>query len=316
MIALTLLSEAYKSGRTSMGIRFRKEVEHGRVPVNIMALADSVGVELNHITEGFITPRESRFLYLGLTGFSPKAEEKIKELSVANLVTPERVGYMVHHGIWTLDEMERILLGSEWPERILLGRVSPAEYHMFYDVVARARDSVLGGFLDRKLRSKEVTDTKGNIVDLEASDRQISIEFDPEFFAKVYTFKEDTPIPWTKQANWVIPAGKRLVAMVRAYDWPDFINNYPRDYIAMQELVKNMQMVIHFSACSCLVTYYHFGPRRDLHGMSRYFQKLPWRSWFVRELNVQLDDDVLQRLFAQEVTRSDILLGGNKKLET
>jgi hypothetical protein len=143
---------------------------------------------------------------------------------------------MVHHLTWTLPEMEAVLLGSEWPERIILGSVKPEEYQLYLDAILRSRAAILGGFLDRKLQQKEVREGD-KVIDLEGNDRQLTIAFDPRLYAKVYETKEDTPVPWTAHPDWTVPAGQRLVTLVRARDWPDFVVHFDRDLEAAKQMV-------------------------------------------------------------------------------
>lgn len=153
-----ILSQAYKCG-SSMGIRFTENVEGGTVPIEIVDMAKEYGVELKdeHTYNGVITPKAARHLYLALTELNSGAQAKVMELSVGDKVAPERICYMVHHGTYTKEEMESLLLGTEFPENILLGKVTPQESLLYNDVVLRGRDIVLGGMLDRTLRLKEVT---------------------------------------------------------------------------------------------------------------------------------------------------------------
>ena len=237
VVTIFILSEAYKYG-SSMGIRFTTNFgkQPSVVPGQIFDLAYNCGVELKKASEGVITPKEARHLYLALTEFSPQARERVMELSLADKVSPERVCYMVHHLTYTKEEMETILLGSEFPEHILLGKVTPEEYFLYQDVVLRTRDAVLGGMLDRTLKLKEVVGENGGVVDIEENDRRISIGFDSRFFAKVYETEEETPIPWTANRNLVIQAGEHLVVMVRARDWADFEYYFAQDLAALQTM--------------------------------------------------------------------------------
>lgn len=237
IVTIFILSEAYKSG-SSMGVRFTSNFGNKSHPVpgQIFDLAFECGVELKKASEGIITPKEARHLYLALTEFSPEAAQQAMELSLADKVSPERVCYMVHHLTYTKEEMESLLLGTEFPENILLGKVKPQEQLLYQDVVLRTRDIVLGGILDRTLKLKEVTGEEGEVIDLEDSDRRISIGFDSRYFAKVYETREETPIPWTANRNCVIQAEKRLVVMVRARDWTDFEYYLKADISALQAL--------------------------------------------------------------------------------
>jgi hypothetical protein len=307
-IVLTfLLSEAYLCGST-MGIRFTSDFGRKRVPVyfKIEELAFDLGVELKYAKEGFITPKESRMLYLALTNFSSEALQKVKELAVANVVTPERICYLVHHGTWSLEEMESILLGSENPETILRATTTPLDFLLYADMLMRCRTAILGSFLDRKLRLKEVVE--GNkVIDLEGGDREFRIMFDSRFFAKVYETLEDTPIPWTNKPDWAIPAGHRLIVALRAYDWPDLTNYFHRDIEAMRQMVASYQ--------DGTPTHFFFLVPRDVLSSQQFgnlrseLEKISVTLMMCPELLVRLDDDAQQRLAQMESIRHDIATG-------
>lgn len=313
VVTIFILSEAYKCG-SSMGIRFTSDFgkQPNKVPGQIYDLAFDYGVELKKASEGIITPKEARHLYLALTEFSPQARERVMELSLADKVSPERVCYMVHHLTYTKEEMETILLGSEFPENILLGKVTPEEYLLYQDVVLRTRDVVLGGMLDRTLKLKEVVGADGAVVDLEENDRRISISFDSRFFAKVYETEEKTPIPWTVNRNLVIQTGERLVVMVRARDWADFQFYFNQDLGAL----KAMKGVYQDRA----TRFFLLTPRNildleeeKLKGYRQTLDRMDVTLMICPESVALLDRDVMGRLRECETMRHDIGSGEERK---
>lgn len=304
-----ILSQAYKSG-SSMGIRFSRNVEGGRVPECILKMARWYGVSLKdeHVGKGVITPKEARSLYLALTEFSHEAMQRVMELSVANRVSPERVCYMVHHGTYTKEEMESLLLGTEFPEHILLGKVTPQEYLLYIDVVLRSRDIVLAGMLDRKLKLKEVVGADGNVIDLEYYERQISIDFDPRFFAKVYETLEETPVPWTGTGDLAVKAGELMVVLVRGRDWADFKFYFDQDLEALQAMK---------SAFAGMPTHFYMLVSRSVLDLEEsesedYIRRLLEVGvdlMVCPESVVLLDAEVIRRLRECETMRHDIGLG-------
>ena len=306
---LFILCDAYQCGST-MGIRFINKVEDGTIPINIIALADSLGIELKYITEGFITPKESRMLFLALTGFSEAATRRIMELSLSNLIAPERICYLVHHAIWTLEEMESILLGCDHPELILNGKAEIQDYLLYADVLYRTRMTIMGGFLDRKMRLKEVYE--GEVfVDIEANDRDFDISFDSRNFAKVYMTHEDTPIPWVEEReDWVIPTGHRLVVAIRGYDWPDLHNNLERDIKMCREMFWNYADDIPTTLCILV-------PRDVINSAEesyrkKYVAELEEAGVYLMicpELLVGIDCDAQKRLQQMKLIRHDIATG-------
>lgn len=308
---ITLLSEAYKCGST-MGIRFTKNFGHEprEVYPKIYDLAWDLGVKLQHAGDGFISPKESRFLYLALTGFSEAAQRRVIELSLQDLVSPERACYMVHHLTWTLPEMESIILGSEWPDNIMRGDVEPIDYQLYLDAVLRGRAAILGGFLDRKLQLKE-TVKQGKVVDLEANDRNIGISFDPTLYAKLYTTFEDTPIPWLNQSGGVIPAQKRMAVLVRARDWPDFMSHFEKDMEAMQELIRKYRdgNTYFFLLAPRDVSDI---PKKELDGYHRRFDEIGAMFMICPEPIALLDTEAIRRLRESQIMRHDIGTGENR----
>jgi len=308
-----ILSQAYKSG-SSMGIRFTNNVEGGSVPAAIVIMAEDYGVFLKkeHIESGVITPKEARLLYLALTEFSPEAAQRAMELSLADKVSPERVCYMVHHLTYTKEEMESLLLGAEFPENILLGKVTPQEYLLYQDAVLRARDIVLGGILDRALKLKELVGEDGRVTDLEETDRYIQIGFDSRYFAKVYETKEETPIPWISAQKTTIPEGKRMVVMVRARDSADFEIYFEQDLAALQEMRQ---------AYSDRPTYYCLLVPRNIselpdEKLALYRNRLLEHKVHLMicpESVALLDTEVMRRLRECETMRHDVGSGENRE---
>jgi hypothetical protein len=303
---LYLLSEAYQCGST-MGIKFTQDVEEGTIPTNLVEMASFFGIDLKFIIEGFITPKESRMLFLTLTGFSEAALKRIKEISIADAITPERICYLVNHGTWTLDEMEAIILGSQHPESILSGNIDIADYLAYSQVVSTARSVILCSFLDRKLRLKEIF-KEDKFVDIEANDRKFQTSFDSNFFAKVYLTQEETPIPWTNLPSLSVPANERLVVAIRDYDWTDFFLNFDRDRKALKTMISQYQdqTPTHFF----LLLPRNLLDLPDQIDLNDYLDKLKNDGINVMicpELLVMLDDDVIKRLQKMAFIRHDLI---------
>lgn len=224
MATLSLLCDAYKCG-SNMGIRFTQNVENGTIPLTLDSMADDLGIELKFINQGFITPKESRQLFLALTDFKPKVKKRIMELSISNLIVPERICYLVHHGVFSIDEMESILLNCHHPERVLNGTVGILNHLYYSEIILQLRLALLGGALDTKLRLKEVYEKKDNdnevYVDIEANDNEFNLFFDQNYGVKVYSSKENCPTPWVnpKYQNTILSEGTRAIVLPKAYDF-------------------------------------------------------------------------------------------------
>lgn len=242
MTSAFLLSEAYKCGGT-MEIRFSEYVEGGRVPAALCRLARKLGVDLNHVAEGRITPSKARQFYMALTRFSPGLYDQIVALSRQGRLSQERASYVVHHGVWTRAEVESIVFGSQRPDSIFGGDTLPEQRHLYVQDILHARAAILGGFLDRKLARRERVE--GDVaIDLEDDTRRLDITFDPAFYAKIYQCDEDLPVPWLEDRSWgqsIVPAGHRLIALVRARDASDLSLHFQRDLDVASELMEQFR---------------------------------------------------------------------------
>lgn len=224
---LFLLSEAYKCGGT-MEIRFTETVWHGRVSEQLFDLAFDYGVELKHVFDGHITPSESRELYLALTGFSEEARAKLRRLASEDRLSIERACFMVHHGLWSLEEIETIILSSKRPERVLLGSSLPEQRRLYMNDLVHARLALLGSFLERKLAFRE-RETEEGAVELEGDEKHFKTSFDPELFAKVHQAEEPLPIPWINGDEEWISEGEQLVVMLRPRTFVELLLHFSND---------------------------------------------------------------------------------------
>lgn len=228
-----LLSEAYKCGG-SMEIVFTKNVEGGRVPAYICDLAIEMRIKLNHVFEGKITPFEARQLYLELAGFSPKAKEKVMQLSVKGEFSPERICFVVMGGVWSLAEAESIILSSVHPEKILISETEPEDRQLYLNDLLIARMAIFSGALDRKLLRTELQ-YEGQIIEDEDIEAPLTIDFDPEYFARIYEMETDFEIPWLRNKQ-SLKVGEKLVVMIRARTEAELARVFDKDLANLKQL--------------------------------------------------------------------------------
>lgn len=229
-----LLSEAYKCGGT-MEIVFTKKVEGGRVPAYICDLAIEMGIKLKHVFDGHITPFEARQLYLGLVGFSAEAQERIMKMAVEKTIAPERICFLVMGGVWSLAEAESIILGSRHPERVLQSVSEPDERHLYLNDLTVANTAILGGVLDRKLLRIELVEN-GQIVESEDEESPLTIAFDSQYFAKIYTSESDLIIPWIGE-NKILSSGQQMVVLIRARSDSEIGKYFLKDLESLKQLI-------------------------------------------------------------------------------
>lgn len=243
-----LLSEAYKCG-TSMEIVFTKNVEprvdggvvKGRVPAYIYDLSRELNIKLKHVMEGHITPFEARQMYMELVGFSKETQARIMQMSVDGVISPERVCFLVMGGVWSVPEMEAIILGSKNPTSLLLSASVPEDRMLYLNDLLISRGAILGGALDRKLLKKELVEN-GQIVESEDEQTDLEISFDGEFYAKVYKLGEEIVVPWTENET-ILKASQLMVVSVRAWSGEELSDQFEVDMENLKALIEKYQKI-------------------------------------------------------------------------
>lgn len=222
-LASFLLSEAYKCGGT-MEIRFTKNVENGQVPQELQLLAGQYNIEFEQASLGRISPEEAKALYAALTNFSPPLREKTNQLEQAGRVKMARACYVVNHGVWTKEQVEMIVLGSEFPDSILGGMAQPNQWARYQHDLLHSRAALLAGMLERLLEQR-IQEQDGIDFDLEDDRRHLEVTFDGELYAKRYLSQDPIPLP----SGWLygvdqereIPERTPFHVFVRARDAAD-----------------------------------------------------------------------------------------------
>lgn len=234
-LALFLLCEAYKCGGT-MEIRFTGNVEGGRVPAELEALAERLGVPipLDSITAHRLTPSDSRALFAALTGFSQTALQRIAELDLSI----ERACYVVNKDIWTRHEVEAIMLSASKPDRLFAGGAAPEQRALFAQDLLQGRAALLAGCLERRLIRVEHTKQDTHI-EVEDDERSLSIEFNKSLYANICSClpspSETASIfsmPWLVDGTLgspEIPFSSPFTVLVRARDGTDLSVNLEED---------------------------------------------------------------------------------------
>ena len=212
-----LLSEAYKCGG-SMEIQFTKDVEGGPIPHKILKLAAKMGLEFDKAEQGLISAQEAKALYSAITGFSEEFRERLYNMEVDNLIKMVRACYVVHHGVWTREQVEMIVLGSERPDRILSGASQSNQRHTYQHDLLHARAAVMGGMFDRALSLRNRSETSGSTLELEDDFRSVKLGFDGTSYIREISCEEDLPIPWlvAEESGHLLLAGIKSDVLIRA----------------------------------------------------------------------------------------------------
>lgn len=230
-LASFLLSEAYKCGGT-MEIRFTNEVENGKVPQELQLLAEQYDVVFEQDKLGRISPAEAKALYAAVTDFSPPLQEKINQLEKAGRVKMARACYVVNHGVWTKEQVEMIVLGSEFPDSVLGGMSQPDQWVRYQHDLLHARAALLTGMFERLLEQR-IQEQDGIDFDLEDDRRHLEVTFDGEQYTKRYLSQDPMPLP----SGWLhgvdgereIPERTPFHVLIRARDVADLHWHLSRD---------------------------------------------------------------------------------------
>lgn len=188
-----LLSEAYKCGG-SMELWFTNNVEGGQIPLELRELANLYGI--NFSQKNRIDASESKALYAAMTGFSPQLQAHIQQLEKDGKLKMARACYVVNHGVWSKEQLEMIVLGSENPESILSGQSSPEQRHLYHHDLLHARSALLAGMFERILLQRERQSDDGVTFDMEDDFRKLEISFDGQAYLKLYKCSEAVDVPW------------------------------------------------------------------------------------------------------------------------
>lgn len=223
-----LLSEAYKCGGT-MEIRFTRNVEGGRIPRQLTELASALDVTFAQPDR--LLPAEAKDLYAALTGFSLSLRAALESLEAAGRIKMARACYVVNHGVWSREQVELLVLGSERPDSILAGEALPQQRHLYYHDLLHARAALMTGMLERILLQRERESEGGVPFDLEDDTRQFNVTFDGQLYAKTYESEEPIPIPWLHgvDARREVAGGMSFTVFVRAHDVADLMLHLATD---------------------------------------------------------------------------------------
>lgn len=224
-LCLILLSEAHKCGG-SMEIHFTPHVEGGGVPSELAALAKDLGVTLEHVRQGGLTPQEAGRLYLALTGFRAEVRDDILSFGNEGKVSVPGICYAVNHGVWSVEELEVVIYTSQAPDRVLSGGAWPEAYHLFQDDLCCTRNAVMSGYLDRQILHREHLAEGDRVIELEDDHQPVQIFFEPGTGLKCYGLKKGetaVPIPWLANDPGfdAIQGGETLQVLLRARESAD-----------------------------------------------------------------------------------------------
>lgn len=298
-LTLFLLSEAFKCGG-SMEIRFTERGGHRGIPISMRQLASRGGVSIAGSNR--IAPSEAKFLYLALTGFSPELQAQLEALDEKGKLNSIRACYVVHHGIWSREQVEMILLGSALPDVILSGDVLPHSRHIYQHCLLYGRAALLAGGLDRCLQNRDqgagAAETK--ITQLEDDLRKIDSQFEGEAFARVFQCSDPLVVPWLRgETATKLPANTPFRVFVRARDETDLRRHLGADLI----LAKQSVVETEYPAFVLIPSDFETLPSAVVSNFVREAKALGIELMIAPEFVVNLDAEAAQKLARSRIIR-------------
>lgn len=152
-LALLVLSDAYRSGG-SMRLTFTRNANFGKVPDELVDLANQYNISFQHADKGIVSHNEAVNLYSVLIGASPETKRAINELKGAGF-TLEGFCYLVSSNIWTKEEATWLLLNHHRPEGILLGKDVPEDRIFYLESLSYGRPVLAVKRLCRKILTEK-----------------------------------------------------------------------------------------------------------------------------------------------------------------
>ncbi len=295
-----ILSEAYKCGGT-MELRFTNNVEGGQIPNEIRELALQYGVHFKQKTGRVIEPSDSKALYVAMTGLSRELENHIKRLEVNEKLKLARACYVIHHGIWTREQVEMIVLGSDDPDDVLSGDVSAEHQHLYYNNLLHARAAVMTGIFERIIVQRQRQTDDGIEFDMEDDFRQLEISFDGDIFMKKYISSEDIELNWllgTRKKQGV-QANMPFHVLIRARNAADLYLHLQEDLNAAKIIQKTNKTSIFL----LIPSDFHELPITWVDKMIKKFQEAKVGILVCPENTGNLDADAGQRLDKSRILR-------------
>jgi hypothetical protein len=201
------------------------------------------GVRFRMPAESQISPEEARFIYGTLTGFSDELLESINALERVGKIELARACYVVHQGLWTKDQVEMIVLGSQHPSSVLGGLAQQHQRHLYIHDLLHARASLLGDMLDCQLAAAARIANLGSLSNQGDGADVLEINFDGELYAKRYLCKTPLVIPWLYKDTSPMEVTARVPfhVLVRARDIADMHLHLESDMQLAQQLHKQTE---------------------------------------------------------------------------
>ena len=224
-----ILSDAYRNG-TSMEVRFtRFELkERARVadniPKNLLDTFHSFGIRLQRQTEGIITHDESINIFSSLLGIQEEAKAKIKKLELVNEATLQGVCFLINSRVWTIEQINWLIINSERVKAIIFGRDIPENRINYCESLLLGRSVCALTKLKEKIEKS--SDEEVN---------EVEIKIKGEFF-RLTSFKSCS-IEWlSDNQNYVIEEGETITVLSRPREkWINFKEQMVEDITAIHK---------------------------------------------------------------------------------
>lgn len=226
-----ILSDAYRNG-TSMEIRFTKYDSRERkriassIPRDLIKTINSFGIKLLKQTDGIITHEESINIFSLLLGIQDDARAKIKELELVNEATLQGICFLVNSRIWTIEQINWLIINAERVKAIIFGRDNPENRINYSESLSLGRS--VSALTKLKEKMEISSDEEVN---------EVEVKINGEFF-QLTSFKSCS-IDWLPDNEYYnIEEGETITVLSRPREkWINFKEQIIEDIATIRTMV-------------------------------------------------------------------------------
>lgn len=209
-LSLMILSDAFRCGGI-MEIQFTPKVEGGRIPLELVQLAEKNGITFSKKEQGLIISKEAKQLYSILTGFSPEIANRIKNLDELGIISSPSIAYAINRGIWDRCEIEVMLQTHSNPGKFLNSIFYPEHRIPYWSDFLIGRNILMAGSFERQLKTR-FHSIGQNEIHLEDDDRLIVRTIHSDSFSITYsTLEEDIQLTLLDRYDLELEATQKVI---------------------------------------------------------------------------------------------------------
>lgn len=208
-------SETSNPSTAAKEVRYRGHPEM-QVPASLRRYGRSVGISLGLEDPACISPSEARDLFLAVTPMPDELAARVRDASVRGLASAERLCFTLLSQLWREVELDFLLAVSDRAGSILRGGTAWKQRPQRQAESNVARAALIAGMLHRRLDTKDLAASDGQVRVLEDNRVGVAWSLIPEHAAIVFEGMRRERVPW-QSGPAEISHDQRLVVMPRPF---------------------------------------------------------------------------------------------------